>query len=199
MDDNNKLYQLFVIVFMLVLLTGGILIGMAASKEDDTQISKEELIEEIVEEVKSKEVEVYKEEYEETQDVEIVYVDIYNDCNHASEKRSNEYGVNFEEIKERELEKIEKEKSGYKLVKSEDGILMFEKEYECKCENHYMLKLENDIVVIFRYTEEGEYETYQETDIQKDILRPDLIYRLEEGIEAETVEELYMFLEELES
>ena len=33
----------------------------------------------------------------------------------------------------------------------------------------------------------------------KDGLRPDLSFRLEEGIEAETVEQLYMFLEELES
>lgn len=198
MDDRNKLYQLFVIVFMLVLLTGGILIGMAASKENEPEISKEELIDEIVEEVKSKEVEI-SEEYEETEDVEIVYVDIYNDCNHSCENKSNEYGVNFEEIKQRELEKIQKENSGYKLVKDENGILMFEKEHDSKCENHYMLKLQNDTVVIFRYTKDGEYEIYQETDIAKDVLRPDLVYRLEEGIEAETVEELYMFLEELES
>jgi len=199
MDDRNKLYQLFVIVFMLVLLTGGILIGMAASKEDELKISKEALIDEIVEEVKSKEVEVYKEEYEEIEDVEIIYVDIYNDCNHASEKRSNEYGVNFEDVKERELEKIQKEKSGYELVKDSDGILMFEKKHHSKCENHYMLKLENDLVVILRYNENGEYEEYQKTDIQKESIRPDLLFRLEDGIEAETVEELYMFLEELES
>jgi len=198
MDDRNKLYQLFVIVFMLVLLTGGILIGMAMSKEENVEVS-EEVIEEIVQEVKSKEVEVYDDEYEEETDIEIVYVDIYSDCNHASENRSNEYGVNAEKIKERELEKIEKDKSGYKLVKDSDGILMFEKIHDCKCKNHYMLKFENDIVVIFRYNEEGEYEKYQETDISKDGIRPDLSFRLEEGIEAETVEELYMFLEELES
>jgi len=189
MDDRNKLYQLFVIVFMLVLLTGGILIGMAMSKEENVEVS-EEVIEEIVQEVKSKEVEVYDDEYEEETDIEIVYVDIYSDCNHASENRSNEYGVNAEKIKERELEKIEKDKSGYKLVKDSDGILMFEKIHDCKCKNHYMLKFENDIVVIFRYNEEGEYEKYQETDISKDGIRPDLSFRLEE---------LYMFLEELES
>ena len=76
---------------------------------------------------------------------------------------------------------------------------MFQKKNECKCNNHYLLKLDNDIVVIFRYSKEGEYQKYQETDIQKDSIRPDLLFRLEEGIEAETVEELYMFLEELES
>ncbi len=199
MDDRNKLYQLFVIVFMLVLLTGGILIGIAFSKSDEVEISKE-LIEEVVEEVKSEEVIVYEDEYKEKiQDVEIVYVDIYNDCNHASERRSNEYGININEVKQRELDKIEKQQSGYKLTKDSDGILMFEKIHDCKCENHYMLKLENDIVVIFRYSQTGEYEKYQETDIHKDIIRPDLLFRLEDGIEAETVEELYMFLEELES
>lgn len=199
MDDRNKLYQLFVIVFMLVLLTGGILIGIAFSKSDEVEISKE-LIEEVVEEVKSEEVIVYEDEYKEKiQDVEIVYVDIYNDCNHASERRSNEYGININEVKQRELDKIEKQQSGYKLTKDSDGILMFEKIHDCKCENHYMLKLENDIVVIFRYSQTGEYEKYQETDIHKEVIRPDLLFRLEDGIEAETLEELYMFLEELES
>ena len=199
MDDNKKMYQLFVIVFMLVLLTGGILIGIAVSKENEKVEISKEIIDEIVEEVKSKDVEVYKEEYEEVQDVEIVYVDIYNDCDHASESRSNEYGVNINKVKERELEKIQKENSGYKLVQETDGILMFEKFHNCKCKNHYMLKFQNNIVVIFRYNEQGEYEIYQETDIQKEGIRPDLSFRLEEGIEAETVEELYMFLEELES
>lgn len=109
------------------------------------------------------------------------------------------YGRYIDEIRERELDKIEKEKSEYKLVQDGGGVLMFEKEHACKCSNHYMLKFENDMVVIFRYSEEGEYEKYQETDIMKEGLRPDLAFRLEEGIEAETVEELYMFLEELES
>ena len=138
MDDNKKLYQLFVIVFMLVLLTGGILIGIAVSKDDDNVEVSQEIIDEIVEEVKSNEIEVYEEDYEETQDVEIVYVDIYNDCDHASESRSNEYGVNIEQVKQRELENIEKENSGYRLVQETDGILMFEKVHDCKCKNHYM-------------------------------------------------------------
>lgn len=200
MDDKNKLYQLFVIVFMLVLLTGGILIGLTMSKDSNIDISENDIenLEE-TEEVSAKEVEIDNKVYEEVQDIEIIYVDIYEDCQHASENRSNEYGVDVEYIKERELKKIEQEKSGYKLVKDSDGILMFEKVHDCKCKNHYMLKFENDIVVIYRYNEQGEYEKYQETDIQKEGIRPDLSFRLEEGIEAETVEELYMFLEELES
>ena len=202
MDDRKKLYQLFVVVCMLVLLTGGILIGLAVSRNDNVVADSEDKYMEKAEEVSNKEVEVYNniyEEDEETEDIEIVYVDIYNECDHASENRSNEYGANMNEIRQRELEKIEKENSGYKLVKDSDGILMFEKTYDCKCGNHYMLKFDKDNVVIYRYSEKGEYEKYQDTDIQKESIRPDLAFRLEEGIEAETVEELYMFLEELES
>ena len=200
MDDRRKLYQLFVVVSMLVLLTGGILIGLVVSKDDNTveEIEGSSVQEVSNDDVELSDVEVYEEE-DKYQDVEIVYVDIYKDCNHASENRSNEYGVDIDEIRQRELDKIEEEKSEYKLVQDSDGILMFEKEHKCKCANHYMLKFENDIVVIFRYSEEGEYVKYQETDIMKEGLRPDLAFRLEEGIEAETVEELYMFLEELES
>ncbi len=199
MDDRKKLYQLFVVVTMLVLLTGGILIGITVSKDDNDHAEVEEFdIEEVSNEnVEISKVEIYEEEL--TQDVEIVYVDIYKDCNHASESRSNEYGVDIDKVKERELNKIEKDKSQYKLVQDTGGVLMFEKQYDCKCGNHYLLKFENDIVVIFRYSEKGEYIKYQETDILKEGLRPDLAFRLEEGIEAETLEELYMFLEELES
>ena len=201
MDDRTKLYQLFVVVSMLVLLTGGILIGLVASREGNrTTESQNDRISEVSNSnVEISNTEIYEEDEELEQDVEIVYVDIYKDCNHASENRSNEYGVNIDKIKERELEKIEKEESHYKLVQDSDGVLMFEKEHECKCLNHYMLKFENDIVVIYRYSSEGEYLKYQETDIRKEGLRPDLAFRLEEGIEAETLEELYMFLEELES
>jgi len=201
MDDRRKLYQLFVVVSMLVLLTGGILIGLVVTKEDN---NVEEIEGNSVQEVSNVDVEIadiemYEEVNNEDEDVEIVYVDIYKDCNHASENRSNEYGVDIDEIRQRELNRIEEEKSEYKLVQDSDGVLMFEKEHECKCSNHYMLKFKNDMVVIFRYSEEGEYVKYQETDIMKEGLRPDLAFRLEEGIEAETVEELYMFLEELES
>ena len=201
MDDRTKLYQLFVVVSMLVLLTGGILIGLVASREDNrTTEGQNDIISEVSNSnVEISDTEIYEEDEELEQDVEIVYVDIYKDCNHASENRSNEYGVNIDKIKERELEKIEKDESKYKLVQDSDGVLMFEKEHECKCLNHYMLKFENDIVVIYRYSSEGEYLKYQETDIRKEGLRPDLAFRLEEGIEAETLEELYMFLEELES
>lgn len=199
MDDRRKLYQLFVVVSMLVLLTGGILIGIVVSKEDSIveEVEGSSVQEVSNEDVEIVDIEMYEEEEE--KDVEIVYVDIYKDCNHASEIRSNEYGVDIDKIKQRELDKIEEEKSEYELVQDSDGILMFEKEHQCKCANHYMLKFENNIVVIYRYSENSEYVKYQETDIMKEGVRPDLAFRLEDGIEAETLEELYMFLEELES
>lgn len=200
MEYRNKLYQVFVAVVMLVLLTAGILIGLVVSKDETRYEEDEASIDNEVEEVSNKNIELYNKVYEEKeQDIEIIYVDIYGGCDHKVENKNNEYGVNVEDVKKRELSKIEKEKSGYKLVQEENGILIFEKEYDCKCENHYMLKLDGDIVAIYRYNEEGEYEKYQDTDIQKEGLRPDLSYRLIYGIEAETVEELYMFLEELES
>lgn len=199
MEYRNKLYQVFVAVVMLVLLTAGILIGLAVSKSDIEEEKETAEVVEKTEEVSNKNVEIYNKIYEEKQDIEIIYVDIYNECDHKEENKSNEYGANFEEVKKRELDKIEKDKSGYRLVQDSNGILMFEKEYNCRCSNHYMLKYDGDIVAIYRYNEAGEYEKYQDTDIPKESLRPDLAYRLIDGIEAETVEELYMFLEELES
>ncbi len=203
MYETKKNYQLFVIIVMLVLLTIGVFIGMKFSKEDDEGQDDYSYT------ASNKNVEVYDEyeedeygkelEDEEERDIEVIYVDIYDGCNHASENRNLEYGVSLNEVKKRELEKIEKEKSGYKLVKDSDGILMFEKKHNEKCENHYLLKLDNDIVVIYRWSKDNDYIKYQETDIHKEIVRPDLKEQLIKGIEAETLEQLYMFLEDLES
>lgn len=203
MYETKKNYQLFVIIVMLVLLTIGVFIGMKFSKEDDEGQDDYSYT------ASNKNVEVYDEyeedeygkelEYEEERDIEVIYIDIYDGCNHASENRNLEYGVSLNEVKKRELEKIEKEKSGYKLVKDSDGILMFEKKHNEKCENHYLLKLDNDIVVIYRWSKDNDYIKYQETDIHQEIVRPDLKEQLIKGIEAETLEQLYMFLEDLES
>ena len=203
MYETKKNYQLFVIIVMLVLLTIGVFIGMKFSKEDDEGQDDYSYT------ASNKNVEVYDEyeedeygkelEDEEERDIEVIYVDIYDGCNHASENRNLEYGVSLNEVKKRELEKIEKEKSGYKLVKDSDGILMFEKKHNEKCENHYLLKLDNDIVVIYRWSKDNDYIKYQETDIHQEIVRPDLKEQLIKGIEAETLEQLYMFLEDLES
>ncbi|MDD2627740.1 MAG: hypothetical protein PHR25_01880 [Clostridia bacterium] len=200
MYETRKNYQVFVTIVMLVLLTIGVFIGMKFSKDD------EGINEDYSYAVSNKEVEMYEEdenrkelEEEEEKDIEVIYVDIYDGCNHASESRSLEYGATLSEVKKRELEKIEREKSGYKLVKDTDGILMFEKKHNEKCENHYLLKLDGDIVIIYRWSNEDGYIKYQETDIDKEIVRPDLKEQLVRGIEAETLEQLYMFLEDLES
>ena len=194
MEDRRKTYQLFVIVIMLVLLTGGVILGLSVSNEDEIANINE------TQYVSNENVEVIMQQEDEIiEDVELVYVDIYSECNHASENRSNEYGVDKEVVKKRELEKIQNENSKYVLVQDNGGILMFQKIHNCKCSNHYLLKFDNDRVVIYRYSEEGEYTKYQDTDILKESIRPDLAARLIIGIEAETTEELYMFLEEIES
>ena len=91
MEDRKKLYQVFVIVTMLVLLTGGIFIGMAISKNDVENENENANIQDKVEEVSNKNIEVYNKVYEDKEeDVQIVYVDIYKDCNHREENKSNE-------------------------------------------------------------------------------------------------------------
>ncbi len=192
---NSKFeYQILIISVFLVLMVTGIYIGIQASKpkEKSEEIEKTEA-------VSTREVIIYNEsdKKDKLEDVEIIYVDIYKECNHVFQNKVIEYGSVFNEVKAIESKKAKE--SGYKVVKESDGILMFEREIPIKCSDHYIIKLKEEKVLIYNIKKDGKYGIYQETDIHEASLREDYIIKLKEGIEVDTAEELYMIIEDMES
>lgn len=194
MRDSKFVYQILIISILLVLMVVGVYIGIQTSKPKEKSEGKEE-----TESVNTRDVVVYSEknETEKLEDIEIVYVDIYKECNHTVQNKVVEYGAVFNDVKDIETEKATKE--GYSVAKDSDGVLMFEREVVGKCGEHYLIKLEGGKVVIYNIKEDGKYGKYEETDIYETSLREAYITKLKSGIEADTLEELYMILEDMES
>ena len=190
--DQTKGYRIFLIIILGVLLSLGIFIGLNIYGDDEESNT--------VSVVNKENVDVYVEPYKEDgliEDIEVIYVDIYKDCNHIIQKKYYMYGKTLEDVKIYEEETLDS--NGYVLVKSSDGVLMYEKDYYCKCPNHYVLKMDDDKVVIYRYADNNEYVKYKDTGILVESLKPDIKAQLMLGIETETTEELYMIIEDMES
>ena len=88
---------------------------------------------------------------------------------------------------------------GYRLVGEQDGILIYQKVHTGKCMNHYKVILENDVVVIYRMSENGEFKPYQTTEITSTMLREGIKEQLEQGIIVDDIEELFLLMEDIES
>lgn len=194
MRDSKFVYQILIISVFVVLMVVGIYIGFQVSKPKEKSNDKEDIAS-----VSTRDVVVYseKDQKKNLEDVEIVYVDIYKECNHTLQNKVIEYGSVFSDVKDREI-KISKEKQ-YKVVKDTDGILMFEREVLGKCKDHYLIKLEEGKVIIYNIKDDGKYGKFQETNIYETSLREAYVSKLKKGIEANTEEELYMILEDMES
>lgn len=199
MEEESKAYRIFLLITLIILLGSGIFIGM--NLFSDEKVPEED---EVASVASKDDVEVYVEPDGEDiiEDIEVVYVDIYKDCNHKLQKKYYIYGKTLEEVKIYEEENFDNtvnNESEYTLVKSSDGVLMYEKEYYCKCPNHYVLRMDGDKVSIYKYGENNEYVKFRETDILASTLKPEIKAQLMLGIEAETTEQLYMIIEDMES
>lgn len=193
MRNSKFTYKILLASVFLVLMTIGIYIGWQFSKSKEKSNDNYE-----TESVNTRQVTVYDENSKNNlTDVEIVHVDIYEECNHTVQDKVIEYGSVFSEVEK--VENIKAQKDGYKLIKDTDGILMYERQVLAKCPEHYLIKLEEGKVVIYNVKKDGKYGIFEETEIYETSLRETYITKLKTGIEANTTEELYMILEDMES
>lgn len=190
--SSETMYRLLVITVFILLVTVGLYIGVTYN-----QNNKKETIVSSTDDVKIYETEAKKEDEEDEEliDVSVNYVDIYSECGHEFENSKKEKKTKVEDVKN----KIEQSGTKYTLVGEQDNVLVFERIHSGKCTNHYKVLLGNDNVVVYRINEKGEYSLYQETDIIKNMIREDLIERLQEGIFIDGVEELFILMEDIES
>lgn len=193
--ENKTMYRILVGAIFVLLMVVGIYLGMEFYEKDE--------VEKIIES-NTEPVEIYiDEENEEEQDeleekltdVDVKFVDVYPDCGHTIENIEHQENALKKDI----MMYIEEKDIGYKLLREEEGLIIYEKVHLGKCRNHYKVMLENDVVVIYRIGESGDYEEYQITEITKETVREGISEQLEEGIEVDELEELLLLIEDIES
>lgn len=215
MRVKRETYNFFKIIFCCSLLLLGFYTGFAITKSSGNSVAKEiskNLKEEIAKnnvkeeaaeeeimantkDVVTSSIDVYNED--EIKDLEIEYIDKYLLCGHDTSNTTNVYGISKKEFKKMLSEDAEKSK--YVLELEEENKLTYVREHNEYCKDHYIVKIENGIVVIYNIVSEGICTKYKDTIIKEETIRNTLRKDLKNGIRADSQEELYSILEEIES
>lgn len=185
---SKTLYRIIILSIAVVLLTVGTYIGV---KIAGTTYVDNKVLESVPDKVVNVTpvIGIYKSEL---QDIKVIYEDYYLCCKHTIINENMEFGITKEEIKE----KVDKE---YKLIEETDDILTFRKEIDSYCPNHFELRLESDYVIIYQIIKDDVYSIYKNTEIPRTSIRDELAEELVKGIRVDSLEELNMYIEDLES
>lgn len=101
----------------------------------------------------------------------------YNECGH--------FKINYSELPKEIInltkEEVEKLYSDWNLEKFSSNEIVLSKEFEENCDEHFILKLGEDNIEVYKDLNSGE-ELYKSTNISKDYLTSMDIEKLEEGI-----------------
>ncbi len=199
MNEKTK-YKIFVAILMFFLLTFGVFVGLNISynnnvSNDLTSYTPDDM-EQDLKGINDNETEqVNTKSY----DIEVVYIDNYTLCNEMVETKNVVYGTNLEELKKQEKIKQDKEDKIYEIREETKDRIVYYRDVNQNCPNHFNIKLENGKVNIYNIVSDGVNTIYQTIDVSEELIRPELIEELNKGIKANSKEELNLIIEDIES
>ncbi len=139
-------------------------------------------------------LEVINKEEKTTPNTLIVYTTYYTKCNHYinnyQEIDISDVNLNEDELKEKYRE--------WKITSFSAEQVIFEREVEGFCNQHYKLKIVDDCIVIYQIDEENKEIEYEKTEITSEYLTQQDILKLKEGIVVYGKENLTSVLEDYE-
>lgn len=192
---RNKGYSFFVFGILVICLSLGIYLGFRYTKnttelEDYNQPTAED-------------VEVIKEDTTpvstKTYDIEVIYIDEYIKCNHVIENKNVVYSTTLDKLKEEENNKQKESGNIYEVIEENNQKLVYSRKIEQNCPNHFLIKLEDNKVVIYNVVDESAMIVFKYLEVEIETLNPEMIEELNEGIKIESKEELNLIIEDIES
>lgn len=196
--SSETMYRILVSTVFVLLLTISLYVGIELTSNDNVTVNADtDNIDVNNNEEEDPKVDVYTEEIGGDEDhinVVVKYVDIYSECGHSTQNMEQYYDVEMGSVKKDVVRKHEE----YSLLEESGNILIFQRVHSKKCANHFLVKVEDDKLKVYRVSADT-YELYQVTDIEPTLLREDMLAVLEKGIYANSLEELFMLLEDIES
>lgn len=139
-------------------------------------------------------LETSAEEEKTTPNTLIIYKTYYTKCKHYI-KKYEDIDESLVNLTEKEL----KEKTrDWRIEKFSKGEIELAKEEEEFCNEHYKLKLENNVIVIYKIDEAGVETEYEQTEITTEYLTNEDILKLTTGIEVCGKENLSSTIEDYE-
>jgi galactitol-specific phosphotransferase system IIB component len=193
MEENTR-YRILIISIFFVIIIFGIYIGFMFGNKSVTDYATP-----VVNTEDDGNVAIYKEPENiiKKYDIEVVYEDYYTLCGETIKTSKTVKNTTIDELKKSEISKVENDK--YKIVEESKDKLVFRKEIAEYCPNHFKVYLENDVVVVYSMVDDNTNRMYNKLEITKDLIREELIEELKKGIRVNSIEELNLLLEDLES
>lgn len=189
-------YRILVISMFVILLMFGVYIGFNVGKGD----SANELAESVMNNNTDDEVSIYTEsKAEKKYDIELVYEEEYTLCGHKIDNSDIITNTTLDELKEKEIAKQKESGNEYEILEESNERLVFYKKLDQNCPNHFNIKLENGIVVVYSVANDTVSTVYQKIDIPQELISPEMLEELNVGIKVDSKEDLNLIIEDLES
>lgn len=134
------------------------------------------------------------EEEKTTPNTLVIYKTYYTKCEHYIQKYED-IDVSLVNLTEKEFKE---KKRDWKIEKFSGEEIELSKEEEAFCNEHYKLKLENNVIVIYKIDEAGIETEYEQTGITNEYLTNEDILKLTTGIEVYGKENLTNTIEDYE-
>ena len=189
----------FTIICIIVVIALGIFVGIylynmnnTANENFNNSITEVNLNENYIEEQNA--IEISNREEKTTPNTLLIYRTYYTKCNHYI----NEYkdiDINAVNLNKNELQDINE---GWRIEDFSSEQVIFSKEVEDFCMEHFKLKMVDGIVKIYILDEEGNETEYENTDITEEYLTNEDILKLKEGILVYGKESLTSTIEDYE-
>lgn len=190
--------SIIIIVCITIIVLVGIFIGIKLT--DKSQVNKNNEAEDLYlpdvyeNNIIVQTIEIASEVEKTTPNTLIIYKTYYTKCKHYIKKYEM---IDVSKVNLTEEEFKEKYKN-WKLDKFSSEEIELSKEEEKFCGQHYKIKLEDDIVVIYRVDEDEKEIEYQRTDITTEYLTNEDILKLSTGIIVYGKENLTATIEDYE-
>ena len=192
---RNIGYSFFVFGILVVCLSLGIYLGFRYTK-NNTEV-------EDYNQTTAEEAEVIKEDTTpvstKTYDIELIYIDEYIKCNHVIENKSIVYSTTLDKLKEEESNKQKENGNIYTLIEENNEKLVYTRKIEQNCPNHFLIKIEDNKVVIYNIVDESAMLVFKYLEVDVKTLNPEMLEELNEGIKVDSKEDLNLIIEDIES
>lgn len=186
-------YSFLILGIVVVCLTLGIYLGFRYTRNEknveiSSNISKDKG--EIIEDTTPVSTKTY--------DIEVIYKDEYTKCGHIIESKDIKYGTTIDKIKE-ENKKQKEIGIIYELTEENNDSITYYRKIDQNCPNHFFVKIEDNKINIYNIIDESAMTVYKKLDVDINTLNPEMLEELNEGIKANSKEDLNLIIEDIES
>lgn len=199
--------NIIVAIIAIIVLIGAIFTSIAIRNRSQSNQGKQEgetiiLNEEVSDECTEEYIKNNEEPIEQTSSTEekisanaqLILKKYYTQCEHTI----NEYVEMPPELVNMTEQEIQEEYPEWELIGFSANEVILYKEFDERCKEHFILKIEAGKIVVYKMLESGELELYDKTEIGTEYLTETDLINMQDGLEIYGKEELNKILEDFE-